>query len=247
MQLYQRGILLIYSHIYKYIYILFPLIFITSVSLLIHVIILWFNEAVDINSMTRQCSWARTKHVSWFKTQSQTSSPPRYPSALAFRRIMTHFWMSQRGFGCFKTQACEVDTPSVISHWVCSAWDTASVVTFRIWYLKALSVQFNFFCRIAVAAAFIFPLVWPFHPLSNLQLLQSVLVHLSLGQEEADDTRGEAYHPGGERSINVLLSGQHTQYQLLITSIGKTSTYRSVEGVKRARVKVFESWLESSQ
>lgn len=49
---------------------------------------------------------------------------------------------------------------------------------------------------------------------------------------------------GGDQKT-VLLSGQHTQYPLLTMSIGKTSTYCSVKRAKRARVKVFESWLES--
>lgn len=67
-------------------------------------------------------------------------------------------------------------------------------------------VHFNIFCPVAIASPFIFPLVRPLHPLANLQLLQSVLVHLSLGQKEADDACGESYHPGERHDLNGRLT-----------------------------------------
>lgn len=46
-----------------------------------------------------------------------------------------------------------------------------------------------------VAASFVFAFIRSFHPLSDLQLLQSVFIHLSLSQEEANDACREADHP----------------------------------------------------
>lgn len=56
-------------------------------------------------------------------------------------------------------------------------------------------------CTVAIASPFIFSLIGPLHPLPNLQLLQSVLIHLSLGQDEANDAGGKSNHPAKRQSI----------------------------------------------
>lgn len=75
---------------------------------------------------------------------------------------------------------------------------------------RTSSVQFNILCLTVVPAAFVVSLIWVSHPLSNLQLLQSVLVHFPFSQEEADYTCWEAYHPGRrrERESNTFMSVQ---------------------------------------
>lgn len=113
----------------------------------------------------------------------------RFPAS-AIRRIMTTSW-SWHLF-CFQSLG---HSAGIINHLSSDIQD----------YARALIVRFNVLCVMAVATPVVFSLVCPFHPLSNLQLLQSVLVHLSLGQDETDDTRWEAYHPGGEKTIVILL------------------------------------------
>lgn len=48
---------------------------------------------------------------------------------------------------------------------------------------------------VAVAAALVLSFIGPVHPLANPQLLQAVLIHLSLGQDEPYYTCRETYHP----------------------------------------------------
>lgn len=71
-------------------------------------------------------------------------------------------------------------------------------------------VHFDVLCIIVVATSCIVSLIGAIHPLTDLQLLQSVLVHLSLGQDEAYDTRGQTYHPIGDTVI-LLWATQDVQ------------------------------------
>lgn len=56
-------------------------------------------------------------------------------------------------------------------------------------------VHFDSLCVVVSATALVVSLVGHLHPLANLQLLQSVLIHLPLDQEEGDDAGGESDHP----------------------------------------------------
>lgn len=61
------------------------------------------------------------------------------------------------------------------------------------------AVPFDLLGGMLITAAFIIAFIRLFHPLTNLQLLQSVFVHLPFGQYEADDPSGQADHPAGKR------------------------------------------------
>ena len=59
-----------------------------------------------------------------------------------------------------------------------------------------LPVQFPTLIRVApVPAALVVALIGPLHSLADPQLLHPVLVHLSLGQEEAQEAGRKANHP----------------------------------------------------
>ena len=59
-----------------------------------------------------------------------------------------------------------------------------------------LPVEFQTLITVSlVPAALVVALVGPLHPLADPQLLQAVLVHLSLGQDKAQDATRKANHP----------------------------------------------------
>lgn len=87
---------------------------------------------------------------------------------------------------------------------------------------ESLSQQWHSVHRMPVAAPLVLSIIWRFHPLSNLQLLQSVLVHLFLGQDEADDSWGEAYDPGGESRLYFTQRGNTCGIHARCRKTGKT-------------------------